>query len=197
VSPIKLRIFQLITEATIPLYGIFVAHWSFSFLIYFFLFDLIFYAILECAKIQKAIHYQTNKAFNIGTFLPLLILSLVTIAMVFIVRENIETSTITESFYSFFFQKEMGIPQGLLLLPLLFLTGFQQYKLVFVKQGIFTSVAISSLQTACRNNLLLWLASRGIALGLFEIWAVPGIWIMAGFVILRMAWGLLLPNSTK
>lgn len=196
-SPVKLRVFQLITEATIPLYGIFIADWSFSFLIYFFLFDLIFYVILECIKIQKATKYQTNKAFNIVKFLPLIILSLVTIAMVFIVRENIETSTITESFSTFFFQKEMGIPQGFLLLPLLFLTGFQHYKLVFVKQAIFTSVAISSLQTACRNNLLLLLASMGIALFLFEIWAVPGIWIMASFVILRMAWGLLLPNSTK
>jgi hypothetical protein len=197
VSPIKLRIFQLITEATIPLYGIFIAHWSFSFLIYFFLFDLIFYSILECVKIQKATHHQTNNTFNIVAFLPLILLSLVTSIMVFIVRETIESTTITESFSSFFFTKEMGIPQGLLLLPLLFLAGFQQYKLVFVKQSVFTSVSITFLKQTCQNNLLLVLASIGIALFLFVVLAVPGIWIMASFVILRMCWGLLLSTSTK
>jgi hypothetical protein len=195
-QPKQLRIFQLFAEAVIPLYGIFFAHWTFSFLVYFYLIDLISYTIVGLFKIRKTKQFQNIKETRQDYF-KIVLLSLIVCVVALLLRSIMEPTTISASFKTFFFTKEMSIPQGFLLIPLLFLSAWQQYKMMFVKMRLYETTNVSVLSKEMMVNFSLVLSFLAIAIAFRSMFFVSFTTVILTFIVARIISFLVLENYLK
>jgi hypothetical protein len=195
-QPKQLRIFQLFAEAIIPIYGIFFAHWTFSFLVYFYMIDLLSYVIVGLLKIRKTKEYLNIKETG-RDFFKIVLLSFITCFLVLLLRSNVETTTILESFTTFFFTKEMSIPQGFLLIPLLFLSAWQQYKMMFIKMRSYETSTVTILLKEIVVNLCLVLSFLAFSIAFRSMFTVSANTIIITFLLARISSFLLVDNYLK
>lgn len=128
---------QFVADSLIPLLGLFVWDWGLYFILLFYFLDLLSSEIIVHLKSKKTIEYQGIKELN-ETWLKWGLFSLIaltfTICIIhFAVYFIIPGIDFMEEFLAFWNYKELGIPQGYILLPLVLLMAFQQYKLTFIK----------------------------------------------------------------
>jgi cation transport ATPase len=193
-QPKQLRIFQLFAEAIIPLYGVFFANWSFSFLVYFYIIDLVSYTIVGCLKIRKVKQFQNIKETGKDYF-GLISLAVIVLISLFFLRSLIDPTTVLASFNTFFFTKEMNIPQGFLLIPLLFFTAWQQYKMLFVKMRQYENSNSILMIKEMQINFCLLIAFLAIAFALRSLFVFPSVVIVLLFLVGRVASFLYLEKS--
>lgn len=110
------RVQRIFSEVLLPLIGIFAWHWSFDFICWFYAIDVFLSAVAGIAR---------HRAFRdpMGLALPWFELILVIALIV------LSGSGIWSSFKSFLAYKDMGIAQGYILIPLIFLNEWMRWKL--------------------------------------------------------------------
>jgi hypothetical protein len=139
----RLKLINAIGEAVIPLMGLLFFDWGIYFILLFYFIDLVATEVFVYIKVNKIIRFQRiNFSFSIrygrlifNTFLMLMVIVIAHLAVYFIVPD-IDFLLQINAFLSY---EEAGIPipQGYILLPLVILGNFQQYKTLFVKTGVF------------------------------------------------------------
>lgn len=67
---------------------------------------------------------------------------------------------LVESLIQFLKYQEFGIPQGVVLIPLIFLMNYQQYQLLFIRNGAYQVVRIEFLKKMATHTFL-WFALAG------------------------------------
>ncbi len=141
------KIIQVAGDALIPLAGYFWWEWNLYYILLFYLLDYISNEIFLHVKSKKIQSSQNTppeiwvKNAIISSFLLLFSVLCVHFAMLRI-SPGIQ---FTDELLHFWKYKDLGIEQGYLLVPLIFLVGFQRYKMEFVGTAQFNTVKMKEL----------------------------------------------------
>lgn len=171
----KFRYFQVLTEALIPLLGFYFWEWGLYFILLFYFIDLLADLIVTFLKTKKINHYNIQKGSawrKWGALATLLFLvSIVSIHIaVWSVQPNIDFWNETKAFWMY---KEMGIEQGYILVPLVFLMAFQQYKMEFVRMRIFEKQDVNRLWVSKLKAYFVMVGFAGLVVGLSQFIILP------------------------
>ena len=161
---------QLFADALIPLMGLFLWNWSLYFILLFYFLDLISAEIIVHLKSNKTstfqgVHGLKKEWLKWGTtsFLFLLLSIIIIHFAVYFITPGINFKLEALAFWNY---EEMGIKQGYILLPLVFLVSFQQYKMTFLMAGRFRNTQLIPLWKKHIISLFLIIAFAGICLGI-------------------------------
>jgi hypothetical protein len=141
------KIIQVAGDALIPLAGYFWWEWNLYYILLFYLLDYISNEIFLHIKSKKIQTSQNTplkiwiKNAIISSFLLIFTVLCVHFAMLHI-SPGIQ---ITDELWRFWKYKDLGIEQGYILIPLIFLVGFQRYKMEFVATAQFKTVQMKEL----------------------------------------------------
>jgi hypothetical protein len=137
-KPSHIRIIQILAELLIPILGYFFWSWSFYFISLFFILDYCVQLGVVIAKDRKIRYYNSIQELPVNNYL-LLMLSYVLIIVLLLILNYLIVPTLSfkNETYQFLMYKELGIPQGVILLPLIIFGGIQEYKMNFVRNGAF------------------------------------------------------------
>ena len=141
------KIIQVAGDALIPLAGYFWWEWNLYYILLFYLLDYISNEIFLHVKSKKIQSTQNTppiiwiKNAIISSFLLLFSVLCVHFAMLFI-SPGIQ---FTDELLRFWKYKDLGMEQGYILVPLIFLVGFQRYKMEFVATAQFKNVQMNEL----------------------------------------------------
>lgn len=172
IKPIHLRVFQLAAEIAIPLLGYFFWDWGFYFILLFFLLDYLVFTIFTFVKHLKIVRYRnTPYFFPTKQVLSTILLLTFTIIFVFTALPLIGPFDFSSETWEFLSYKEMGIPQGILLFPLVVYGGYAQYKMQFLMNGKFSQ--ISATDNWKTHFFFLWMA----------LFAAFGFLILSSFMV--------------
>lgn len=141
------KIIQVAGDAIIPLAGYFWWEWNLYFILLFYLLDYISNEIFLHLKSKKIRVFQNTpveiwvKNAIISSFLLIFSVLCVHFAMLRI-SPGIQ---FTDELLRFWKYKDLGMEQGYILIPLIFLVGFQRYKMEFVATAQFKKVQMKEL----------------------------------------------------
>lgn len=129
---------QLLSNLIIPVLGFWWWNWSLYFILLFYLLDLISSELVQYLKIKKIKSFVQQDPerlvppTKIYGFISLLFV-VATIALIhlgmMLYQEGID---LKGELWNFVTYKEMGIPQGFILLPLIFMMAYSQFKMDFL-----------------------------------------------------------------
>lgn len=175
----RIKLINAISEAIIPLLGIFFFDWGLYFILLFYFIDLIATEVFIYLKVQKIVQFQKIKfpfstrfgRLIINSVLALILIILSHLAVYFIVP-NIDFAS---AFIEFLSYEEAGIPipQGYILLPLVVLTNFQQYKTTFIQSGVYRVTSWKDLIFSRRKALYIAILGAVIAMVIASFIAMP------------------------
>jgi hypothetical protein len=181
------KITQLIGDLAIPLIGYYFWGWNMLFILFFYILDVgvstafTFVKTKSINKFQQTNYYPWKHIFLIilGYFL--------TFYLVYFLILNISPKvSISKEILRFLLMKDMGLPQMVLLLPLLIVGGYMQYKISFLVTRAFETTKIDSLWHEHVKVFLLIVGVIALLLGL-SIWIVFPAWVYV--------WGMVLGSS--
>ena len=141
------KIIQVAGDALIPLAGYFWWEWNLYYILLFYLLDYFSNEIFLHVKSKKIQSTQNTppkiwiKNAIISSFLLLFSVLCVHFAM-FRISPGIQ---FTDELLHFWKYKDLGMEQGYILVPLIFLVGFQRYKMEFVATAQFKTVQMNEL----------------------------------------------------
>ena len=181
------KITQLLGDLAIPIIGYYFWDWNMFFILFFYILDVGVSTAFTFVK-TKAIHkhHQTSNYPWKHIFL-ILIGYFLTFYLVYFLILNISPKvSISKEIIRFVMMKEMGLPQGVLLLPLLIVGGYMQYKISFLIPKAFETTPIDSLWHEHVKLFLLIVGVIALLLGLSS-WVVfpEGVYV----------WGMVLGSS--
>jgi hypothetical protein len=194
------KLIQLFGDALIPILGFFLWNWSLYFIILFYFLDLLTKLILQQLKSRKIIDFssKTNLEFSKGDQLKSLkwgISSLLLFVFVlFIVQQSMpfiypDFNTMKELEH-FFMYKDMGIEQGYILVPLIAFMGYTQYKMEFLKQGLFAKTTIQELWKPHVHSMLVLAAMCSIGFILVQLFPLTELFFVVAIVALSSLYQL-------
>lgn len=166
----KIRVVQLLLEAAIPVLGYLVWEWNLYFILLFYFLDLFADFVITNLKSKKILDAQGGRQSDWikWSFITLLTL-LISIAMihlaVFSRQPNINFINEAIAFWEY---EELGLAQGFVLLPLVFLAAFQQYKMEFLLPARYRTQALKMLWLSKMKAFLIITAFAGVSIGLSQ-----------------------------
>ncbi len=145
IKPIHLKTVQLFAEIAIPLLGYFFWDWGFYFILLFFLLDYFVFLVFSFIKHRKIVQERTSLyLFPIKQVFYSSAILIFTLLLIYITLPLIGPFDFSAQTWAFLSYKEMGIPQGILLFPLLIYGGYAQYKMQFLMNGNFKKVTATA-----------------------------------------------------
>ena len=157
IKPLYFKVFQLFAEIAIPLLGYFFWKWDFYFILLFFLLDFTVFIAFSFVKNRKIVSYRETTYFlPIKQILTTGLIFFFTLMLIFISLSQMSPFDFESQTWEFISYKEMGIPQGILLIPLLIYGGYAQYKMQFLMNGKFSK--ISKTENFKTHFFFLWMA---------------------------------------
>lgn len=176
----RLKLINAISEAIIPILGLLFFDWGIYFILLFYFIDLIATEVFVYIKVNKIIQFQRIKfpfsvrqgRLIINSVLMFLVIIISHLAVYFIVP-GIDFPTQIVEFLSY---EEAGlpIPQGFILLPLVILANYQQYKAMFIKTGHYQMMSWKNLIFSRRKALYIAIGGGILAAILAILLPIPG-----------------------
>lgn len=145
---LKQKIFQTLGELSIPILGFYWWKWDLNFILLFYCFDLFAFQLFTYLKWRKVVafrgvqHGSPTLFFSLLFLIGLFVILLLEWGITFIYP----SIDLTQSAIDFFRYSEWGVPQIVLLIPLVLFANFQQYKMLFLKTGKFRIISESILK---------------------------------------------------
>lgn len=139
---------KIFGEALIPLVGFFLWEWSLYFILLFYIIDVFVAEVLLYLKTKKIKSYSekiTPKewillgSISVGCMLILLG------AIHFSVKMLHPTMEFTTEIWAFLSYEEMGVAQGVILIPLIIFMGYSSYKSEFLLPQLYKLITPQSL----------------------------------------------------
>jgi hypothetical protein len=133
------KIIQSVAELLIPLLGYFYWNWDVHFIFLFFYLDLIAFQLVNFYKWQKIVNFRGVRHGNSFVFfIYCAFLFIVAVALLEIsVVQMYPTIHLYKSLLHFIQSREWGVPQLLLLIPLIGFSNYQLYKMTFIHNGAY------------------------------------------------------------
>lgn len=189
----KIEIFSaLLGDVALPLIGFLFWDWGFYFISLFFLFDLLFRTLFIKRRLKPIDKLKNRRAIIFKAFL---FTFLEVILIHCIVVGAFPHTNIGDSFIYFLTYEEMGIAQGVVLLPLLLLNEVMKIRNEN-KMGIPYSVraqVLSNNQDLQRYRILMWVLIYLLVL----FFPVPEIFLIMAFFIFLTAQPFLVFRNIK
>jgi len=151
-------------ELLIPLLGFYWWKWDLHFIFLFYYLDVMASLVVYLMKIRKISIFRTgkwhlphymNQMFLWYTFVLLGMIAF-EIGLLLIYPEL----NLVESLIQFLKYQEFGIPQGVVLIPLVFLMNYQQYQLLFMRNGAYRVIQVEFIKKIASRTFL-WFALAG------------------------------------
>jgi hypothetical protein len=192
------KFIQLFGDAFIPILGFFLWNWSLYFIIIFYFLDLLTKIVLLHIKAKKIIDFNSktniefSKSDQLKSFKSGVISSLYFVFVIFIVQISMpfiydDFNTMKELNH-FFMYKDMGIEQGYVLIPLIAFMGYTQYKMDFLKQGLFARIRIQELWKPHIQAMLVLVSLCSIGFILVQFVRLPESFIVISIVLLSSSY---------
>lgn len=186
----KARYIQIVADAAIPVLGLLLWNWGLYFILLFYFIDLSADLVITFLKSKKIKEERGEKAGLLPIWTTILFfLSIAVIHLsVWFIYSEINFIAEVKAFWTY---KELGVEQGYVLVPLVWLITYQQYKMEFIRMKQYTMI---SAETLWRNKFIAYLII-GIAAGLcialsmvitFEDWVY-----VSGIVVLSSVYQLI------
>lgn len=181
---VNLRVIQVFSDALIPILGYFFWEWGLFFIVLYYLLDLLASEIFMHLKTRAIRLYQGSAMLHSMKYIALgmtLIVTSLLLVRLFVLQVHPATDILREinAFWSY---KDMGIAQGYILIPLVFLVGYQRYKMEFVQQKKNETLTISMLWTAHLKSLVLLLTFLSLITGLTYFIIAPD-WVYLSMLL--------------
>lgn len=169
-TPKNALIVQTLLEALLPLAGYLFWNWDTSFILQFFLLDWLLFYGLTLAKGAKRSAYHSSenekRVFIKNAVLGALLL-LATIFLVWTLLPRLQQPfSWTERIWAFLSYQDLGLPQGVLLIPLILLNGILVYRSQFLRFHLFERLTMQQITGGLTKQGLILLGAAGIFLGL-------------------------------
>lgn len=176
-TPQRVFLIQTLLEAIIPVIGYLEWGWDLSFILLFYLIDWLLALGLTVAKARKRQQYKTlddertlfRKSVVISTVLMVLACGLIAVALMQL-NPSLDWK---ERSWQFIVYKEWGIPQGIVLIPLIVLNGILVYRQQFLLPQRFRSMDMRHITRPLQVQNLLLLAVGGILVALTRFVVFP------------------------
>lgn len=139
--------FKILADAAIPLLGFFAWNWSIYFIFLFYILDLIAREVIFHLKARKINGFHKTPTFGyrkqswLGLILVIIIFFIMHL-VAWVLNPKIE---FIQEVISFLTYTEMGIQQGFILIPLVVLAAFMQFKADFVLPELFKKMTLQNL----------------------------------------------------
>lgn len=189
----KIEIFSaLLGDVALPLIGFLFWDWGFYFISLFFLFDLLFRTLFIKRRLKPFDELKNRRVFIFKAFL---FTFLEVILIHCIVVGAFPDVNIGDSFIYFLTYEEMGIAQGVVLLPLLLLNEVMKIRNEN-KMGIPYTVRVQVLsnnQDLQRYRILMWVLIYLLVL----FFPIPEIFLIMAFFIFLTAQPFLVFRNIK
>jgi hypothetical protein len=181
------KIIQLVGDLAIPLIGYYFWEWNMLFILFFYIIDVGISTVFTFIK-TKSINQFHHSNYYPRKHITLIILGyLITFYLIYFLIQNISPKlNLGEEIVRFLMMKDLGLPQCVLLLPLLIIGGYMQYKVSFLAPKAFETIKIDSLWHEHVKLFLLIVGIVALLLGI-SIWIVFPEWIYV--------WGMVLGSS--
>ncbi len=188
----RVKYVQILLESLIPMLGFYFWNWSLYFILLFYFLDLVADEVITNLK-SKAINKEQKLAYSRKITWPTLSLLMLTL-IVFLIHVNmiqlVPGIDFAEEAYLFWTYTELGVQQGYVLLPLVFVAAFQKYKIEFLRPRKYRWIVHNDLW---RQHILVMLLLIGIVcfvlgLSVFLIFSerVYVLGIVAGVAIFKL-----------
>lgn len=193
-----MRYIQLAMEASIPLLGFFLWDWSLYFILLFYFIDLIAAELIMHLKSKKIVQYlqaqQSKKDWVIRSTFSFTVLllggALIHFSMLFI-QDGIDFSMEIAAFWNY---EEMGLKQGYIFVPLVFLLSYQQYKMEFLLPARYRTLQVVDVWKKHTKALIVVAGFSGICLGVSLVYVLPEIVFVFGIVTFTVLYKLKFDN---
>lgn len=185
----------LLSDAFIPLLGLFVWNWSLYFILLFYLLDLLSREVLTHIKTREIYRAQgmknTGKWKQKGILSGLLFLVVVTTihAALWWMNPNIDFLKELQLFWEY---EELGVQQGYILVPLIAYAAYAQYRMSFLMPGRAKKVLMDTLWRQHFIALVLILAGAVLSILLATAVTLPDTLIVCIIITLTSAYSLFL-----
>ena len=173
----QVRIFQALADLAIPLLGYFFWYWDFYFILLFYLLDYKVFCVFSFVKNHKIIAYKgLEYEFPYKKLFQTILLFIIAFALMILALYQMNPMfNLWGETWKFLSYKEMGIAQGIILIPLLVYAGYAQYKLQFLMNRKFQSTKTKIIWKLHFQTMFLVVAASGLFLGLSFIAQLPDI----------------------
>lgn len=137
---------EVLGDTIIPLLGYFLWEWDLYFIVLYFILELIFSEAFLHLKFYKIHAFKKlNKSWLLHGIIGFLALTTLILFMHVGFTFLIPTIDFKTQISLFLSYEDMGIAQGYILFPLLFISGYQKYKMEFLRLKKYETVTIQNL----------------------------------------------------
>jgi hypothetical protein len=178
---------QLIGDSVIPLLGYFFWNWNLYFILIFYGIDFLTKEVLLHLKSKKINDFRKGENSHWGKFaLTSGLLLSFSIFLIQLSMPHIERNFDSlKELYAFWSLKDVGgIEQGYVLIPLIIFMGYFQYKMEFLKPGLFAKMSIQDLWNPHIKSLLFILGFSAFSFGLVQFIQLPEVFFVVGIVLI-------------
>lgn len=181
------KIIQLIGDLAIPLIGFYFWDWNMLFILFFYILDVGISTVFTFIKTKSINSYHETNYYPWKHILLIIIGYLATFYLVYFLIQNISPKlNLDQEIIRFLMVKDLGLPQSILLIPLLIVSGYMQYKVSFLVPKAFKTTKIDSLWHEHIKLFLIILSVIALLLGI-SIWIVFPEWLYV--------WGMVIGSS--
>ncbi len=146
-NPKRVILFQTLVEGLIPVLGYFYWNWDASFILLFFLIDWILFWGLSLLKARKRIQFSGNtfEKQEAGKHLSIAFACILSTSLaVYFILPNIHSLfDWKERIWAFLTYRDMGIQQGVILIPLMVLSGYMAYRQQFLLPQLYRKYPVN------------------------------------------------------
>jgi hypothetical protein len=181
------RIIQLVGDLAIPLLGYYFWDWNIYFILFFYILDVLISTAFTFVKTKKInTHHKTNEWPWIHIGLIVIGYVITFTLLYFLIYQIYPKTDLGKQFNSFLMHQDMGMPQWILLFPLLILGGYSVYKITFLVPKAYETTHIQNLWHEHIKVFVLIIAALGFLLGISTCIVFPD-W--------TYVWGVILGSS--
>lgn len=192
--PLRVKIIQSLGELLIPLLGYFFWNWNFYFIALFYLLDAVAGSGFLFVKLKKMQAAQSNAKINYSLHVFLLIAlygGIICLGLGMMPKLDPAFDVQAESL-RFILLEDMGLPQGIFLVPLVVYGAYLQYKMSFLLPKTYQKQQPKQVYTAHYTGLLFALGCMGISFALLQWMIFPPLVAVISLVILMTAYSFLM-----
>lgn len=185
--PKKVRLTQTLLEALLPILGYFYWSWDASFVLLWFGLDWVAGILLTYLKSRKRYAYsrqvqekrlaQQRLVTVLGAF------AFTLLATWFTLPQLIHNFLWKERIWAFLSYADMGIPQGVILVPLIALNGYLLYNNMFIKFRLFEHMNMRYLTKHLPLEAILTCSLSALAFSLSFVFTYPSEILLFGSIL--------------
>jgi len=186
---------QLLADLVLPLVGYYFWGWNIYFILFFFVLDVVAQIYFAFLKSQKITNFQQVKYPVLHLLVSLIGYGITGVLLVYSLPFIVKGSDFYKELNSFLTYKEMGVPQLILLLPLIFVGGYMNYKVTFLQSKKYTTDNILFLWKDQLINSCALLIGVLLFTGVSFIVDLPGTICIWSMLLLITLYKLYVPES--